>query len=58
MQWMTSHVLSWTVAAASTLTVAQFFTPNFMDFILDWLVVGLVFVAAKLAKMQVEGTKK
>lgn len=44
------HVLAWTTAAASTLTIAQLFSPSFMDFILDWMVVGLVALAAYLAK--------
>jgi len=49
--WLKSKVLLWTTTAAAFLTAAQMVTPSFMDFILDWLVVGLVFVAAKLAKM-------
>lgn len=44
------HVLAWTTSAAATLTLAQFFAPSFMDMILDFLVVCLVAVAAKLAQ--------
>ena len=49
MDWLRTHVLGWTTSAAATLTLAQIFAPRFMDWILDWLVVGLVFLAAKLA---------
>ena len=48
--WLKSKVLLWSVSAAATLTALQFITPAFVDFILDWLVVGLVFIAAKMAK--------
>jgi len=51
MNWAIKNVLSWTTAAATTLTLAQLFAPSFMDWILDFLVIGLVWVAAKLATM-------
>jgi hypothetical protein len=44
------HVLAWTTSAAFTLTMAQVVAPSFMDWILDFLVVGLVALAAKLAR--------
>jgi hypothetical protein len=43
------HVLAWTTSAALTLTGFQIFAPAMVDWILDFAVVGLVFVAAKLA---------
>ena len=49
LDWLRSHALAWTTSAAATLTAAQMITPNFMDFIFDWIVVGLVVVSAKLA---------
>ena len=52
MDWLRTHVLAWTTSAAATLTLAQIFAPRFMDWILDFLVVGLVYVAAKLAQMK------
>lgn len=44
------NVLAWTTGAAFTLTMAQMVAPRFMDWILDFIVVGLVALAAKLAK--------
>ena len=52
MDWLRQHVLAWTTSAAATLTLAQIVAPRFMDWILDFLVVGLVYVAAKLAQMK------
>ena len=52
MDWLRAHVLAWTTTAAATLTLAQLVAPRFMDWILDFLVVGLVFVAAKLAQLK------
>lgn len=49
MAWLRRHVLAWATSAALTLTAAQIVAPRFMDWILDGLVVALVFVAAKLA---------
>ena len=43
------HVLAWTTSAALTLTGLQLFAPPLIDWFLDFLVVGLVFLAAKLA---------
>lgn len=48
-EWLRSHVLGWTTSAAATLTLAQLVAPMFMDWILDFLVVALVYIAAKLA---------
>ena len=50
MDWLRKHVLGWTTSAALTLALTRFVTPNFVDFIIDGLTVGLVFIAAKLAK--------
>lgn len=44
------HVIAWTTGAALTLAMLRFVTPNFVDFIIDWLTVGLVYVAARLSK--------
>lgn len=44
------HVLSWTVTAASFLTIAQFVTPRIMDIVLDILTVVLVYYAVRLAR--------
>jgi hypothetical protein len=50
MDWLRRHALGWATSAAATLTAAQIVTPSFADWILDWIVVALVAVAAKLAK--------
>jgi hypothetical protein len=42
----------WSVSAAATLTGLQVITPPVFDWVLDGMVVGLVFLAAKLAKGQ------
>lgn len=55
MDWLRRHVLAWTTSAAATLTLAQIVAPRFMDWMLDFAVVLLVWVAAKLA--QQEGNK-
>ena len=44
------RVLLWATTAAATLTSLQLFTPNMIDWLLDWLVVALVFIAAKVAQ--------
>ncbi len=43
------HVLAWTTSAALTLTGFQVFAPKMVDWMLDFAVVGLVYIAAKLA---------
>lgn len=50
LDWLRAHVLAWTTSAALTLAAARFFTPSFMDMVIDLLTVGLVWVAAKMAK--------
>lgn len=52
MEWLRKYVLAWTTSAAATLTMAQIVAPNFMDIILDLMVVGLVALAAKLASQK------
>lgn len=49
LQKLRDHVLAWTTSAALTLTGFQVFAPKMIDWVLDFLVVGLVFIAAKLA---------
>lgn len=49
-QWIKGHVLAWATSAAFTLTIAQVFVPSVFDWILDFVVVALVALAAKLAK--------
>lgn len=49
-----THVLAWTTSAAATLAGTRFFVPNFADFIIDILSVGLVALAAWLAKGSVK----
>lgn len=44
------HTLAWTTSAALTLTGLQAFTPPLFDWALDAMVVGLVALAAKLAR--------
>ena len=44
------HVLAWTTSAALTLAAVRFVTPGFVDLIIDLLTVGLVYLAAKLAR--------
>ncbi len=48
--WLKAKVLLWATAAAATLTGLQLFMPPMIDWLLDWLVVALVFIAAKVAK--------
>lgn len=50
MEWLRAHVLAWTTSAALTLAGLRLVTPSFVDFLIDLLTVGLVFIAAKLAK--------
>lgn len=47
--WARTHVLAWTTSAALTIAGLRFITPSFVDFLFDFLTVGLVWVAAKLA---------
>lgn len=49
MGWLRGHVLAWTTSAALTLTLLQAVTPSLFDWLLDFAVVGLVWIAAKLA---------
>lgn len=49
---MKANVLAWTTTAAATITVAQLVTPGFIDWIFDFMVVGLVALAAKLAAVK------
>lgn len=49
MDWLRGHVLAWTTSAALTLTGLQVFTPTVFDWLLDGMVVALVWVAARLA---------
>ncbi|MBF9645455.1 hypothetical protein [Streptococcus pseudopneumoniae] len=48
--WARKHALAWTTSAAVTLAAMRFFTPSFVDFIIDGLTVALVWLAAVLAK--------
>lgn len=50
--WARKHVLAWTTSAALTLAGLRFFTPGFVDLIIDGLTVILVWVAARLSKTQ------
>lgn len=50
MDWLHRHVLAWTTSAAVALTAAQLVAPGFIDLILDLMVVGLVWLAARLAQ--------
>lgn len=50
--WARKHVLGWATSAGLTLTMAQMVAPRFMDWILDALVVCLIWVAAKLARQK------
>lgn len=50
MAWLRAHVLAWATSAAVTLTVLQAFTPTAFDWILRILIIGIVFLAAKLAR--------
>lgn len=43
------NVLAWTTSAALTLTGLQVIAPPVVDWLLDFIVVGLVALAAKLA---------
>lgn len=49
MEWLRGHVLAWTTSAALTLTGLQVFTPTVFDWVLDGMVVALVWVAARMA---------
>lgn len=46
------YVLAWTTSAALTLAGLRLVTPAFVDFIIDLLTVGLVALAAHLAKQK------
>lgn len=46
------HTLAWTTSAALTLTGLQIIAPPLIDWVLDALVVGLVALAARLARPQ------
>ncbi|VDC28256.1 hypothetical protein [Pseudogemmobacter humi] len=50
MAWLRTHALQWTTSAALTLAGLRFFTPSMVDLIIDGLTVGLVWLAAKLAR--------
>lgn len=52
MGWFKAHVLAWTTGAALILTMAQMVAPRFMDWVLDFIVVGLVWLAAWLSKQE------
>ena len=49
--WLREHVLAWTTSAAVTLTGLQLVAPPLIDWVLDVMVVGLVWAAAKLARL-------
>lgn len=51
LEWLRTHALAWTTSAALTIAGLRFVTPNFVDLIFDGLTVGLVWLAAKLAKV-------
>ena len=48
--WLVRHTLGWTVSAAATLTALRFITPSFVDMLIDFLVLGLVWVAGAMAR--------
>lgn len=48
--WARSHVLGWATSAALTLTLLQMATPTIFDWIFDFMVVALVWIAAKLSR--------
>jgi len=52
MEWFRQNVLAWTTSAALTLTGLQVFAPPIFDWLLDFIVVGLVALAARLAKVK------
>ena len=49
MDLLRKHVLAWTTSTALILTMLQLVTPSFIDWLFDFMVVGLVFISAKLA---------
>ncbi|WP_339107127.1 hypothetical protein [Thioclava sp. GXIMD4216] len=51
MDWLKSHVISWTTSAALTLTLLQAITPSILDWILRAMIVGLVWLAARLSRL-------
>lgn len=50
MELLRKHVLAWTTSAALTLAGLRFVTPAMVDILIDLLTVGLVYLAARLAK--------
>lgn len=54
LKWLKDKVLLWATTAALTLTGLQVFVPPVFDWLLDGLVVLLVFIAAKVAKLKVD----
>lgn len=48
--WLRQRILMAATSAALTLVGVRFFTPGFVDVIIDFLTVGLVYVATLMAK--------
>jgi hypothetical protein len=49
--WLRQHVLAWTTSAALTLAGLRLVTPSMVDLLIDLMSVGLVYLAARLAKV-------
>lgn len=49
-EFFRKKVIYWTTTTAFTLVGIRMFTPNFADFIIDFLSAGLVWIAATMAK--------
>ncbi|MCG7492404.1 hypothetical protein [Thalassobius sp. Cn5-15] len=52
LDWLKEKVLLWSVTAAATLTALQAVMPPVIDWVLDAMVVVLVFIAARIARMK------
>ena len=50
MGWLRQKALLWTTSAAASMVGLRLVTPNFVDFVFDILTVGLVYLAAALAR--------
>lgn len=48
--WLRQKALLWTTSAAASMVGLRLVTPAFVDFIFDILTVGLVYLAAALAR--------
>lgn len=49
-EWLRERLLAAALSAAGTITVLSLISPAWLDFMFDLIMVGLIFVVAKLRK--------